>query len=138
MLELPRVLWTVFWKSRDLVQTVEKKLDQKYVFISAKKHFENIFQHFDFQIFHRKKRTIFKFLKIKISDFRKCRKFRKLSTFSKIQHFRFSKFSKFSFFRWTIWKSKIWKIFSKKKFAEMKTYFWPSFFSTVWTKSLDF
>ena len=63
------------------------------------------------------------------------------------QHFRFfdqisfsSKifdFQHFWFFRWKFWKPKFRKIFPKYFFAEMKKCFWFSFFSTVWTKSLD-
>ena len=134
MLELPRMLWTVFWKSRDLVQTVEKNLDQQYFFISAKTHFENIFQKCCFQNVHRKNS---KFRNVQIFDFRNFRK-SEIFDFRNFENLKFSIFKNFNFSDENFWKQTFRKIFSKYVFAEMKIYFWSRFFSTVWTKSLDF
>ena len=110
MLELHWVLWTVFWKSRDLVQTVEKTLDQKCFFISAKKYFKT-FSKFWFS------NCSSKISKLRKNWFSKCFEF-----------FGNQRFSIFDFFRRKYWKPKFWKIFSKYVFAEMKKYVWSRFF----------
>ena len=110
---LPRHAWASpsalnsFWKSRDLVQTVEKNLDQKYFFISAKTYFENIFRNCCFQNFHRKNQKFWKFWKSKIWDFRKFRNFRKSHFFD------FQNFQNFRFFSMKFLKTKISKMFFK-------------------------
>ena len=118
MLGLPRVLWTVFWKSRDLVQTVKTYLDQKYFFISAKKYFENIFQIFDFQ------NVIEKSIFFEIFEI-----FRTFRNFWKSKHFDFRNFENFRFFRWNFWKSK----HSYKAWFPTKVYW----FSVIFLETLS-
>ena len=54
ILELPRALWTVFWKSRDIIQTVEKNW-VKNKFLSWRKIIlKNMFQKLYSQKVHKK------------------------------------------------------------------------------------
>ena len=114
MFELPRVLWTVFLKSRDIIQTVGKNLDQKYFFISAKNHFENIFRNLGFQNFHRKNQKCWKSKMFDENEIwsknRKCW-FSKFS--SKKPKFWIFKISNFFIFPMKILKTKIFVFFFK-------------------------
>ena len=128
MLELPRVFWTVFWKSRDLVQTVEKNLDRKYYFISAKnilKIFFEIIFFFrwtfwffgeNFEKFWWKFRWKFWFV-VEIFD----------------EHFDQKCWSKFLIFRWKFWKPKFWKKYFQHIFSPR----WKNVFGSVFFYCLD-
>ena len=128
MLELPRVLCTVLWKSRDFVQTVEK-IWTKHIFSSRRKHILKIFSKFWFSFFYRKTSNILKHFQSLDLKNRNCRKSKGFKIF-KILDFRYFVDEHFE-------NQNFEKIFSKK-IAEMKKCFWSRFFSTVWTKSLDF
>ena len=126
MLELARVLWTVFLKSRDIIQTVEKNLD--HFFSSWRKNIFNIF----FKIFEEK---IWNFWNFEIQNFQNVR-------FQNVRKSQISEISDFHiFFDFSdenFEKPHFWKIFSKHFFAEAKNIFLIQIFYTVWIMSLDF
>ena len=127
------MLWAGFWKSRDLVQTVEKNLDQKYVFISAKTYFENLFWNFRFQIFIEKS----KISKISTKN-QKCHRHFHQKFSSKLwSNILVENFEIFDFFDENFENRNFENIF-KMDFRRDENIFLVQIFSTVWTKSLDF
>ena len=104
MLEHHRVLWIILRKSRDIIQIIEKNLEQKHFFISTKNNFENICW------------------KIFVDKFRKSN-FQKSSESEKIW------FPKFWFFQMLmIFENLVFGIFQKICFKE----YFQMYFSSRW------
>ena len=111
MLELPLVLWTVFWRSRGIIQTVGKNLDQKYFFILVRKHFEKYFQKMYSQKCSPKNQNFWKSEILKIFEI--LENFRNFEILKKIKILIFWKFSIFIFLCEHFWEK------NRKIFFEM-------------------